>query len=128
MAEYISQPVQPEENAVPRKHRGTHAELIAACWLMERGYDVFRNLSPYGPVDLVTIKGDRFRLFDVKLCHFRPHKLGGWQIHGSVLTEEQKALGVELLFVTPDGLCALHHKAFEAIYEGLVDERETGRR
>jgi|HigsolmetaAR201D_1030396.scaffolds.fasta_scaffold03267_8 hypothetical protein len=113
--------IQPEQNTVPRKHRGAHAEMIAACWLMEHGWDVFRNLSPHGPVDLVAIKGDQVRLFDVKLCNFRPRETGGWQVAGPVLKWSQAALGVEPIFVTPDGLCAFDRRAFEALCEGLLD-------
>ena len=49
------------------KHRGARAELIGAAWLLARGYEVFRNVSDKGDVDLVGIKpnGD-VELFDVK--------------------------------------------------------------
>ena len=33
---------------------GTHAELIACAWLIEQGFDVFRNVSPAGPVDIIV--------------------------------------------------------------------------
>ena len=35
---------------------GAASELIAAAWLMEMGYEVFRNLSPSGPADLIAWK------------------------------------------------------------------------
>ncbi len=35
---------------------GARSELLAAAWLMELGYEVFRNVSPCGPADLVAWK------------------------------------------------------------------------
>jgi Holliday junction resolvase-like predicted endonuclease len=48
------------------KHKGAQAELVACAWLLEHGYETFRNVSPYGPVDIVAIKGDKIHRFDVK--------------------------------------------------------------
>lgn len=48
------------------KHRGAHAEIMAVAWLLEQGYDVFRNVSQHGEVDLIATRGDEIRLFDVK--------------------------------------------------------------
>jgi len=47
---------------------GAQSELIAAAWLMAMGYEVFRNLSPSGPVDLIAWKPgeDIKHLIDVK--------------------------------------------------------------
>lgn len=51
------------------KHRGAYSELKAAAWLLEQGFDVFRNVSPYGKVDLVAIKDGVIRCFDVKTSY-----------------------------------------------------------
>lgn len=46
--------------------RGAAHELLACAWLLSKGYEVFRNVSVTGPVDLVAIKGDEKLLIDVK--------------------------------------------------------------
>ena len=35
------------------KHRGAMSELAASAWLMEQGFEVFRNVSHYGKYDLI---------------------------------------------------------------------------
>lgn len=49
-----------------RKHRGARAELLAVTFLLKEGYEVFRNVSPHGLIDLVAIKGGVSVHFDVK--------------------------------------------------------------
>lgn len=51
---------------VEQKHKGARNELFAATWLFDNGYEVFRNLSPYGIIDIVAIKDGKIYLFDVK--------------------------------------------------------------
>jgi hypothetical protein len=52
---------------VPRKHLGAHTELRAVSWLLEQGYEVFRNVSPSGPADIIVFREDEApRLIDVK--------------------------------------------------------------
>ena len=35
--------------SLPLKHKGAHAELVATAWLLEQGYEVFRNVSQDAP-------------------------------------------------------------------------------
>jgi hypothetical protein len=43
---------------VQQKHKGHHAENVAANWLYEQGYtEVLRNLCQFGLVDMAGIKG-----------------------------------------------------------------------
>lgn len=53
----------------PTKHKCAVGELAAACWLLEQGYEVFRNVSQHGPADLVAwnVATGRTFLIDVKL-------------------------------------------------------------
>lgn len=76
------------------KHRGAHAELKAAAWLLEQGFDVFRNVSPHGDTDLVAIKDGVVRRFDVKAT-----QQGGSPIEG-----------VEYLAMLPDGSFRIFEK------------------
>lgn len=36
------------------KHKGANSELIASVYLLNEGYEVFRNVSAHGPADLVA--------------------------------------------------------------------------
>jgi Holliday junction resolvase-like predicted endonuclease len=39
------------------KHKGAHSELVACAWLLRQGYEVFRNISDRGIIDIIAIKG-----------------------------------------------------------------------
>lgn len=39
---------------IDKKHKGTLAELVVSSWLLEQGYEVFRNVSPHGPIDIIA--------------------------------------------------------------------------
>jgi hypothetical protein len=87
-------------NEIHQKHRGAYSELVAATWLLARGYEVFRNVSSHGPVDLIAMRdGEMFKI-DVKTCERFPKSI-------PQLTTEQHALGVKLLAVYADGNCEL---------------------
>jgi hypothetical protein len=72
------------------KHRGCRAELIAALWLLENGYEVFRNVSAHGYVDVIGLKEGVATLFDVKSGSCRR-------------SSEQIALDVRILVVDGNG-------------------------
>jgi hypothetical protein len=65
-----------------KKHKGAHMEIRAAAWLLEQGYEVFRNVSPYGEIDLVAIKDGVVTALDVKCCYSgRSNKMGVSRIY-----------------------------------------------
>jgi hypothetical protein len=42
------------------KHKGARSELVACAWLLCQGYEVFRNVSQHGLMDIIAIKdGER---------------------------------------------------------------------
>ena len=51
-----------------RKHQGALSELKAVCWLLEQGYEVFRNVSPHGSIDIIARhpKTEELMFVDVK--------------------------------------------------------------
>lgn len=51
-----------------KKHKGAFAELKAASWLLSEGYEVFRNVSQHGSVDIIALKPETKEtlLIDVK--------------------------------------------------------------
>jgi len=51
---------------IHRKHLGTRAELIACSWLLKEGYEVFRNVSPHGLIDVIAIKNGVILKLDVR--------------------------------------------------------------
>ena len=75
------------------KHNGARNELIAATWLLSQGYEVFRNVSQHGLVDLIGLKDGMFTSFDVKSSH------------NQRLSREQVQSGVKRIAVSPDGSC-----------------------
>lgn len=83
-----------------RKHQGDRNELLATVWLMDRGFEVYRNVSSRGPVDLVALKGFEVYKFDVKKCRRFPRMV-------PPRTDEQIALGVKTLAVYDDGHCEI---------------------
>jgi hypothetical protein len=86
---------------VHSKRKCAYSELTACAWLLKQGYDVFRNVSDRGCIDIVAWKGTKFYYFDVKSagenCVNRR-----WP-----LTREQIELGVIPLLVLPNGECQL---------------------
>jgi len=82
--------------------KGERAELIAAEYFMDLGYLVARNMSSNGTVDLVLVDEDDtggIILVDVKAFSVRAKT--GWKV-GRVLTDKQKKLNVQLIFVNLD--------------------------
>lgn len=51
------------------KHRGAISEIAASAWLLEEGYEVFRNVSSAGPIDIVAIRGAETIRVDVKTAY-----------------------------------------------------------
>ena len=83
------------------KHiKGDQAELIAQEFFIKKGFYVFNNISQHGPADMVVLDNDGYTLLiDVKAVSLR--EKNGWKVNRSA-TEEQKRLGVHLLFVNLD--------------------------
>jgi Holliday junction resolvase-like predicted endonuclease len=54
------------------KHVGARSELLACAWLLAEGYEVFRNVSSHGHVDIIALKDGKTFYFDVKTL-----KVGG---------------------------------------------------
>ena len=77
------------------KHKGALAELKAASWLLKEGYEVFRNVSQHGAVDLVALdlNTQEILLIDVKTSPIGTLKQ----------TLARKTVpGVRLMVYTPD--------------------------
>lgn len=85
-----------------RKHQGALAEIIAAAWLLKEGYEVFRNVSSHGLIDIVAIRADEILRLDVKTI-----KVGETRPR---LSQDQIDRGVKLLIVDPKtGVCRIEY-------------------
>ena len=75
---------------------GDIVELKAQSWLLEQGYEVFRNVSAKGPVDVIILDTDnKIVMVDVKKVVDKQRKVV--KVNQPRLTEKQKQLGVKLL-------------------------------
>jgi Holliday junction resolvase-like predicted endonuclease len=78
--------------------KGDHAELLASAWLLEQGYEVFRNVSSTGPIDIVAIKPGEILQIDVKTCTARIDH-GVKTLGAGMLNKSAKEYDVKRLFV-----------------------------
>ena len=92
---------------------GAWAEVTAAAWLIKRGYGVFRNISPVGAVDLITLSpSGEYESIDVKSMQ---HNTDGSNIYYQkfYLTKKQTERGIKLLLVcTETGQCGFTEEDF----------------
>jgi hypothetical protein len=90
---------------VQKRHRGASSELLAVDFLWKHDFEVFRNQSQHGPIDLIAIKSStetqerRVLFLDLKTCISSAER----PLYDVSLTPEQKALGVKLLWVSHNG-------------------------
>ncbi len=49
-----------------QSRKGDLAEYYAVTWLWDKGYEVFKNASRCGPVDMIAVKDGKSTLIDVK--------------------------------------------------------------
>lgn len=89
-----------------RKLRGGYSEIIASGWLLENGYEVFRNVVDKGEIDMIALRGADVRLIDVKTAMLKPRAGGGWNAITPSLTSAQVKMGIVPLYVTDEGICA----------------------
>jgi|SRR5674476_703937 len=82
------------------KHRGAHSEMLACAWLIEQGYEVFRNVSPFGDIDIVGWKDGVFEGFDVKTL---PHNSKKTRF----ARPSQTRRDVKFIIVTQSGKCSI---------------------
>lgn len=73
----------------------------AMRWLLAQGYEVFLPIGSHGVADLIAVRGKVRRLIDVKVV--RTTTLGKAERMRS-LTERQRKSGVEIVYVTEEGL------------------------
>ncbi len=58
--------------------KGAISELVVAADLLDRGYSVFRSVSPNSPIDLVVLKSGRLQKVEVKTGKINPMDKSCW--------------------------------------------------
>lgn len=82
--------------------KGCVNEHIAKAWLLKLGYEVFSNISPEGPADLVAVK------FDSQETMYVDVKSQSFSFDGedsSIYRERHEKYGIRYLVVDDDGRC-----------------------
>lgn len=97
---------------IDRKHKGSASELVACAWLLSHGFEVFRNVSSHGSVDVVAIKGKDLLKIDVT---------GASIYKGNFSRNLQKERAakqhkITVLYVFPTGDCRFSSETLQAIY------------
>ena len=91
------------------KHRGAISELRATTFLLEQGFEVFRNISQHGSIDIIAISKDGTLLkIDVKTASSKTYTR---VIDGQIiedfsflpLSKAQISAGIIPLYIMPDG-------------------------
>jgi hypothetical protein len=83
-----------------RKHSGAANELAAMLWLLRQGYDVFRNVSQHGSIDLIAVRNGEFLKLDVKGVE----GFGATGLRETAVTTEQRELDVKILLAKSGGV------------------------
>ena len=87
------------------KNRGGFSELVACAWLMSLGYDVFRNTSDNGPIDMVAVDRDTGETVFVDSKTITPTSVKSVRKNGYKRSPKQKALNVRIVGVTHESEC-----------------------
>jgi hypothetical protein len=87
------------------RRSGTVSELIACAWLLDAGYEVFRNVSPHGKADIVALdrKTLAATLYDVKTGSVRHNRNGERVKNKPRISQIQRDKGVRQLTIYPNG-------------------------
>jgi len=85
-----------------RKHIGARNEMYACTWLLDRGYEVFRNVSAHGLIDIIAMKDGETHYFDVKGNSEKQSPKSA-----DLLSKAQTEAGVKRLNVFKDGSCEI---------------------
>ena len=105
------------------KRKGDISELQVTTYYLEKGYDVFRNVSSTGIIDLVVFcpKTKNFFLCDVKTMTQYKREDDIINIHTNATTEEQRKVGIEVVALYQGKL----YKDPIRIKEKFKDESKT---
>lgn len=92
---------------------GAYGELQACVWLLERGYEVYRNVTPNGKFDIIAIKDNEIRKIDVTRIPENCPKYVNRAKHRMC-----KDHGGNVLYVMPDASCKFDYE-HDDIYDKI---------
>jgi hypothetical protein len=105
------------------KHKGAFGELRACAWLLEQGYEVYRNVSPFGCVDIVGLKDGCVEYFDAKTQH--PSMVKPRHVTPDSMAAR---LGVKHILIHHDGRCEIQSPIISAPSRGGGPDPTAARR
>jgi Holliday junction resolvase-like predicted endonuclease len=88
---------------IHKKHLGGRNELVACAWLLDNGFEVFRNVSQHGVIDLIALRGGKSYFFDVKVGRRYP----SGELATSLLKPTQIGKEIKILYVFANGECVI---------------------
>jgi Holliday junction resolvase len=81
-----------------KKHTGARNEHLAIAHLLSEGYEVFKNVSQHGIIDVLAVKGGQILRADIKGVQARPDG----SLRRGRLSSEQIAAEIISIAVHPD--------------------------
>jgi len=81
------------------KHRGGHSELMACAWLLSNGYEVFRNVSQHGEIDIIALRGGKVFYLDCKYVAVATYG----KTKRPLLPKDRILMGILPIYVWEDG-------------------------
>lgn len=82
-----------------RNRKGTIAEAIAIAWLLAQEYDVYKNVSAWGKVDIIALKQGVAIFIDISVWG------GGNDPKLANSKSDNYGLPIKYLYVKHDGTC-----------------------
>lgn len=93
----------PNGDKVPTTLVGSLNEYKAVVWLIEQGYEVYKNVNPIGEVDLIAAKAGGGVVIEVDVKTLRKASSKRYNfLKKDYLTEDQIDRGIKPLFVFGD--------------------------
>ncbi len=83
------------------RRKGDYCELLASAWLLDQGYEVFKNVSAVGPIDMVAVdlKNGDYTQIDVTQMTKNTTKSGKVSVSYDYSKDKQ---GIRVLCVDKD--------------------------
>jgi len=114
--------------------KGAISEHLASAWLLQQGYDVFRNISPNGRADLLAVNWDADETIrvDVKSQEFTLTAKGPRADAAREMEERNEGFDIKYLVVRDDGSCGWYVREPKAANDNELEQwwfdKRTGQR
>ena len=87
--------------SISEKRRGDITELELCHHFLNKGFEVFKNLSCTGAIDFIVLDNttNTFYYYDSKTANISTKKDGSVRLSAGATTDRQKELGVEVVTI-----------------------------